>query len=104
MLRTSIIGLSIAACILCGVSLSVSSVDTVKLKINSKERITTKEESYYLIFTDNEVFKNEDSLLFMKFDSSDLYGKLKNGNEYECKVNWFRVPFLSMYRNIIECK
>lgn len=63
----------------------------------------------YLIFGDVEVFENTDTLFHFKFNSSDLQAKaltMRNEN-LECtfKVNKFRVPFLSMYRNVlaIDC-
>lgn len=79
-----------------------SSIDNIKIKVKDKERINKRQDSYYLIFTENEVFKNEDSLLFFKFDSSDVYNSLEIGNEYCVQVNWYRFPCLSMYRNIIK--
>lgn len=63
--------------------------------------------SYWIVFTDTEVFKNTDSLYYMKFNSSDIQGRLKIGSTCKIKVNGFRVHGLSMYRNIIsvdECK
>jgi len=74
------------------------------VKIEDKERVNKMDSSYYLIFTDKEVFKNEDSLLFLKFNSSDIYGKLKRGKCYELKVRFWRVPLLSMYQNIMKFK
>lgn len=86
-------------------TLSYLSVDEYKnVIIEDKERITTRENSYYLIYTNKGVFKNEDSLLHWKFNSSDYQGKLKIGESYDIKANWFRVPFLSMYENILEAK
>jgi hypothetical protein len=78
------------------------SVDNVTITIKDKERIHDGMSSYYLIFTDSEVFKNEDNILFWKFDSSDVYNKLEVGHTYNVDVNWFRIPFLSAYRNIIK--
>ncbi len=57
--------------------------------------------SYYLIYTDKEVFKIEDSLIFGQFNSSDVYGMLAEGVTYKFKVFGLRIPFLSTYRNII---
>ena len=57
--------------------------------------------SYYLIFTDKEVFKIEDSLIFGQFKSSDVYGMLEIGKTYKFKVFGLRIPLLSTYRNII---
>ena len=77
-------------------------VDYVQVEIESKERITDGAESKYLVFTSTEVFQNSDSWAWLKFSSSDVYGKLKEGATCQLKVNGFRVPFLSMYRNIIK--
>lgn len=57
--------------------------------------------SYYLIYTDKEVFKIEDSLIFGQFNSSDVYGMLTEGETYKFKVFGLRIPFLSTYRNIV---
>lgn len=63
---------------------------------------TTSTSSKYLVFTNNEVFENTDSWLYLKFSSSDLYSKLEEGQTYKVKVAGWRIPFLSWYRNIIE--
>ena len=81
-----------------------ASIDDITLTVDEKERITTNNDSYYLIFTEKEVFKNKDSIWFFKFNSSDVYAQLKAGETYSCRVNWYRFPFLSMYRNIIRCE
>lgn len=82
----------------CYLYIIYSSVDYKTIHINDKERI----EGDYLIYTEDEVFKNTDSLLFMKFDSSDVYNKLKIDGRYRVKVYGFRIPFFSMYRNIVK--
>lgn len=84
--------------------------ERVNVVIDGKERITVsngdRTESKYLIFTDKEVFENTDTLLRGKFNSSDFYGKIKVGQTCNFLVSGWRVPFLSMYRNILEydCK
>jgi len=77
-------------------------VDNVTCKVADKERITKKESSKYLIFCENEVLENTDSLWYWKWNSSDIYGKIKKGEEYNFKVYGWRIPFLSMSRNIIN--
>ena len=84
------------------VSLSFTSVEDTTITIKDKERITDGDSSYYLIFTEGEVFKNKDSLLHGKFDSSDLYNEFEVGKSYAVEVNWFRIPFFSSYRNILK--
>lgn len=56
----------------------------------------------YLIYTDKEVFENTNSFLSLKFNSFDIQEKLKIGNKYRIKVIGWKVPFLSMHRNIIN--
>lgn len=77
------------------------------LTIEGKERITVSTSegntsSKYLIFTDREVFENTDSLLRLKFNSSDFYGRIKVGQTCDFTVIGWRIPFFSVYRNIIE--
>ena len=67
-----------------------------------KERIVNGEDSYYLIYTDNETFAIKDSLVKGQWRSSDIYGHIENGKEYEFTVFGVRNGYLSMYRNIIS--
>lgn len=57
-------------------------------------------ESTYLIFTDKEVFENEDLIFIGKFNSSDFYAQIHRDKKYKFTVYGWRIPFLSMYRNI----
>lgn len=91
--------------ILCGIIIFnivyLFSQETITVQVTDKERIVTSDSSYYLVFCVGEVFQNSDSMLFFKFNSSDIQGKLERGKTYKIKVIGFRVPFLSMYRNIL---
>lgn len=83
-------------------------IDHITITVDNRERIVTgygkMMDSKYLVFTEGEVFENVDSWAFFKFSSSDTYSKLKKGNTYRAKVSGWRIPFLSMYRNIIVVK
>ena len=79
----------------------ILSQEDVTITIVKTERITKGDDSYYLIYTKDETFKEEDDLLFLKFNSSDIYGKLLVGETYNVSVAGFRIPFLSSYRNIV---
>lgn len=82
--------------------------------ITDKERITESSKdsgsaSKYFVFVDDEngnslVFENMDCFMRWKFNSSNLQGKLKEGNTYKITVIWYRVPFLSWYQNIIKAE
>lgn len=56
----------------------------------------------YLIFTDKGVLKNADTLLRGKFDSSDLYAAIKVNQSYDFTTVGYRVPFFSMYPNVLK--
>ena len=82
------------------------SSETVEITIKDKERITTGSgeniSSKFIVYTENEVFENTDSWLFFKFNSADYQNKLEVGKTYEVKVAGWRIPFLSVYRNVVS--
>ncbi len=84
---------------------------TYTITVTDKERITQKSEdgisSKYLVFGDDEngnplVFQNTDTFWKWKWNSSNIQGELKIGYTYKITVVGFRVPFFSMYENIVE--
>ncbi len=82
--------------------------------ITDKERVTTQSgkdniSSKYLIYSEDEdgktyVFEDTDTLFRWKFNSSDVYSALKEGETYELTVIGFRVHIFSWYENIIDFK
>ena len=84
--------------------LTVNYVNNVT--VLDKERIVETNgeniDSYYLVYTDKETFKNKDSFIHSKFNSSDFQRELMIDSTYTLKVSGKRIPFLSMYRNIIK--
>lgn len=73
------------------------------VKINKTERtIQGNASSFYLVFTDKGVFKIKDQLFNLKFNSSDIYGALKQDSVYVIKTTGYRVPAFSMYPNIVK--
>ncbi|MCK5617437.1 DUF1523 family protein [Candidatus Pacearchaeota archaeon] len=88
-------------------------VNTVTGFVTEKERIVEgigeSVTSYYLVWIERadgsiDVLKNSDSLVRWKFDSSTIQGKIKVGEQVSVRTYGFRIPFLSMYPNIIEVK
>lgn len=65
-------------------------------------QVEGKHSQDYLIYTDKGAFEISDQLLYGKFNSSDIYARLKINSKVQIKVCGKRVPFLSMYPNIIE--
>lgn len=73
--------------------------------VTDKDRIVKSNDSYYLVYVtldngETRVFKNEDSLLLMKWNSSDVQGSIEVGNRYLFDVRGYRIPFFSQYENI----
>lgn len=80
-----------------------NSQETVTIEVLDKERIGLSSDNYkFLVYTSDEVFENTDSLLYLKYRSSDLQRDLTVGEEFTVTVAGWRVPFLSMHRNIIR--
>ncbi len=63
------------------------------------------DKSKYLVSTtDGQVFQITDSFVNWRFDSSNLYARIKPGETYDIKTQGFRFGLLSDYKNIIEVK
>ncbi len=58
----------------------------------------------YLVYTDRTTYENRDELWLGKVNSSDLYGRLKNGQSYRVKFTGWRFPLFSWYPNIVEAE
>lgn len=71
------------------------------------ERVNDDTDSKYLIFCEEEdgdviVFENADKWVRGKFDSSNMYAKIKEGHKYKFTVVGWRIPIFSTYQNIIK--
>lgn len=83
-------------------ALYVRSAEWVTVTVTDKMGLPKESGMQYRIYTDSEVFCNEDSFLFRKWNSSDFYGQIEKGATYRMRVAGWRVPRLSWYRNIVE--
>lgn len=74
--------------------------------VTEKERVceTKGSECKWMILTDEMAFKNADSLWHLKFSSTDVQAKVKVNEEYRFTYYGWRIPFLSVYPNIIEVR
>lgn len=94
--------------------ISFSNDHVYTVTITDKERVTTQvaegqTDSKYLIYGEDEngktyVFEDTDTLFRWKFNSSDVFGALKEGETYELTVIGFRVHIFNWYENIIDFK
>lgn len=82
------------------------STHVVTDKILNEQRVCSSsgDSCQYLIYGNNETYTDSDSLLYWKFNSSDVYGHIQTGDTCTFTVYGWRVPFLSWYRNIISYK
>lgn len=87
-----------------------SSERTVQTVVTGKENVCNtdssgKVECEYLVFTEAGTFKIVDSIGLLggptRFDSSDLYGRIKVGPATLVVIGW-RLPLFSEYPNIVE--
>ncbi len=77
---------------------TVTGVDHKIMKDHGKNR------DIYLVFTTDETYKNVDSPAYLKFDSSDIQGKLIQTGRFKINYYGFRIPVLSMYKNITRAE
>lgn len=87
---------------------SYATSDSVVIVVNKTERVTVGRgksvASKYLVFTDGETFENTDAIWYWKWNSSDIHGRLEPGKAYRVKCYGWRIPILSVYRNIVSAE
>jgi hypothetical protein len=60
------------------------------------------ERGKYFIFTDKEVFLNENNYYHNKENADQLYPLFKKGSTYKVKVVGLYIPFIPRFRNIVN--
>lgn len=78
---------------------------TVTTHVVNKENVCESSGDHvsctYLIFTDAGTFKIEDALFGVtRFNSSDIYGRVREDEDYVIKYYGWRIPLFSTYPNI----
>ena len=56
----------------------------------------------YLIFTEDEVFEDEDNYYHDKTNAAEVFKTLQKGRTYKVKVVSFYLPLIPHFRNIID--
>lgn len=73
------------------------------IEIEIQDKYTKgKEGTYFIIDNNDNTYIVADMLFLGKFNSTDIYNKLKIGKKYKVKVTGERIHFWSMYQNINE--
>jgi len=73
--------------------------EVIEIKVINKER-WTGEKGRYFIFSDNEVFLNENNYYHNKSNADELYPLFNRGDSYKVKVVGLYISFLPRFRNI----
>jgi Protein of unknown function (DUF1523) len=81
-----------------------SKVVTVTGVTTKRAMVKGQTKDIYIVFTDDETYENIDSPAYLKFNSSDLQGKLIMTGKFKIEYYGFRVPIFSMYKNIIKAE
>ena len=77
--------------------------DEKEIEITISDKYTKGEKGRYFIVDNNDnAYVIKDLFFKGKFNSTDIYNKLKVGCTYKVKVSGIRIHFLSMYQNINE--
>ncbi len=84
----------------------LNSEQTIQITVQDKERERKGRGNYssskYIVHANDESFEVTDSILFWRWNSTDVYRDLRRGKTYRVRVVGWRKPFLSWYRNILE--
>lgn len=100
--------ISAIALIAIGSAFYYNTVEEIEIKVNDKEHVMYRNgsdlEDKYMVYAEGEVFENTDDLFYLKFNSSDVQNELKVDSSYTIKVIGWRIPAMSMHRNIISIK
>ena|SRR5688500_5299178 len=102
MLKIIAAALTVIAAVLCCGGYYWGSETTVTCTVDDKDRSSSQSGSVYRVYTDCGVFEVQDAALRDQFASADLYADIQLGTTYEFTTIGWRVPFLSMFPNIIE--
>ena len=80
----------------------LAGTDAETITVKKLEQVKKSDTGKYLVFTERgEVFEITDTVMFGRWDSSDLYGRMEPGKTYKVRAAGWRVSFFSLYRNII---
>ena len=85
----------------------VGSQRDVTFTVQDKERVCKgatdgNSSCTYLLFTDKGTFAVKDTLVFRRWNSSDVYGRVHRGHRYDAHVVGWRLPFFSQYPNVLR--
>lgn len=74
----------------------------VTCKVQDKWVKRSNGDDVYLVQCDDEVYKITDLTLYGKFNSTDIYARLKKNHKYKLTITGYRWRYWSEYPNINE--
>ncbi|MBO5138704.1 MAG: hypothetical protein J6B89_03580 [Bacilli bacterium] len=100
----TIIGIIVLICFIC-FQFNYGNEKEVTCTIEDKWiKRASKSSDVYLVSCDDQVYKVSDLLFKGKFDSSNIYAKLKIGKKHRLTVTGYRFGWFSSYQNINDFK
>lgn len=82
--------------------ISYGNIQTIEITVEDKyiKRSGSEDDKYLVVDTDGNTYQITDLSFLGKWNSTDLYNKLKTGNTYKITTSGIRNGFMSMYPNI----
>lgn len=100
----TIAGILLMGLLIFSVSIGYQNEEIIECTIEDKWIKRSGKDDMYLVQCDNEVYQITDLLFKGKFNSSDIYAKLKVGKTYEITTTGYRFKFLSMYKKLTNMR
>ncbi len=85
-----------------GIASYKNSEREVTTLVRSKERVCSRDDCKYTLFTEAGTFQVTDTILYSRFDTSDVYGAIEPQKRYTLKVVGWRLPLFSTYPNVLK--
>lgn len=80
--------------------LSFFHVTEVTSKVTKAERVYSKHDNSFRVFTEEGVFTIESSIFMMRLNNENLYSSIRVGDTYRITSRGWRIDFLGIFPNI----
>lgn len=94
----------VIAALAVGLFASMHRVEHSGCIVEDKDRASTESGSDMRVYTDCGIFRVKDSLFLGRWDSADVYQRIKVGESYDFETAGWRVPLLSWFPNIVSAE
>lgn len=101
-LLITVVALLIISCISYGLIYAFTTGHETILVKEKWVKYSGEDAKYLVSSEDGQVFQITDSIIKLRFDSSNLYAQLDEGKTYNINTQGWRFALLSDYKNIID--